>query len=389
MKKPICQIVLPLILLLITGFMPVFGEDINAEIVDLYGEVSISRNGEYLDEYDIDYGTEIYAYDMIQTGPDGYVEIAVETPVSPEVVVKVLENTTLFMDHAVKSQSPQTSFNLQRGAVQTRAAALIQGGQLNIKTDSSVMGVRGTVFSVVTSPDTALLVTCREGKVVCNTDGEDAFIQPGRIYEKETDGAFQLKELNPDDIDSYINQWQKARMDALMINGAVSLEHYANLYLQSAPGFLETFSELESKSDIFKRWQKIIDQGETISMGEATKDKIALSNGIIRLRSRLPMMEHVYYTLYDLTTVINQSSQVKKNLSDTTLRTLQIYEKRKREFMEKITMARYFFKIFIEIDKQASGQGLLPSSDLMEDFLLDEPLFITPPEPGGAGSIRF
>ncbi len=388
MKKTIYQIAFSTVLILGIAATPVFSQ-ITAEIVDLYGEVTISRNGEFLDEYDIDYGTEIKAHDMIQTGPDGYVEISVETPVSPEVTVKVLENTTLYMDHAIRQQSPQTTFNVQRGAIQTRAAALIQGSQLNVRTDSSVMGVRGTVFSVVTSPDTALLVTCREGKVACTTDGEDSFIQPGSIYETEPDGSFSLKELNPDDIDSYIGQWQQARLDALMINGAVSLEHYANLYLQSAPGFLETFSELDSKREIFRKWGEIIDKGETLSMGEATKDKISLSNGIIRLRSRLPMMEHTFYTLYDLTNIFNDSREVQNNLSDTTVRTLQIYEKRKREFMEKITMARYYFKIFIEIDKQASGQGLLPSSDLMEDFLLDEPLFITPPAPATPGSTYF
>ena len=388
MKKPIYQIVLSLFILLGLTVSPVYSE-ISAEIVDLFGEVSISRNGEIMDEYDIDYGTAIKAHDIIQTGPDGYVEISVDTPVSPNVSVKVLKNTTLYMDHAMKQQSPQTTFNIQRGAIQTRTAALIQGSQLNVKTDSSVMGVRGTVFSVVTSPDTALLVTCREGKVACTTDGEDSFIQPGNIYETEPDGTYILKELNPDDIDSYIDQWQQARIDALMINGAVSLEHYANLYLQSAPGFLETYAELDSKKEIFKKWGEIIEKGETLSMGEATKDKISLSNGIIRLRSRLPMMEHTFYTLYDLTNILKSSSEVQSNLSDTTERTLQIYEKRKKEFMQKITMARYYFKIFIEIDKQASGQGLLPSSDLMEDFLLDEPLFITPPAPATPGSTYF
>ena len=381
MKKTICQIALPLLLLLIVSAFPAIAE-VTAEIVDLDGTVSISRDGEFLNEYDIDYGTVIYPYDTIQTGPDGYVEILIDTPVSQEVSVRVQENTTLFLEHAFKNQSEQTTLNLHRGAVKTRAAALIQGGQLNIRTDSSVMGVRGTVFSVTSSPDTALLVTCREGKVLCTSDGQDASIEPGRIYEKESDGSYSLQELDPDDIDSYIAQWQKARMDALLINGAVSLEHYANLYLQSAPGFLETFTELDSKRDIFRKWQKIMKDGESLSMGEATKDKISLSNGIIRLRSRLPMMEHIFFTLFDLTAAMDNSPRLKSDLSETTIRTLQIYEKRKTEFQVKLAVARFYFRVFIEIDKQASGQGMMPSSDLMGDFLMDEPLFITPPEPG-------
>ena len=380
MKTSLVYRALLLLLLLLASVSVAFAE-IRAEIVDIDGSVSISRNGEFLDEYDVDYGTEILAYDIIQTGSDGYAEIAVVTPVSPEVSVRIMENTTLFMEHVIKKQSPETSINIQRGAVQTRAAALIRGGQLNIKTDSSVMGVRGTLFSVVTAPDTSLLVTCREGKVLCSTNGEDSYIQPGSIFERRSEGNYTIKELPSDQIDSYVDDWKQERLDALMINGAVSLQHYADLYLKSAPGFLETFAELSSKREIFNKWEEIIRKKESVSMGEATRDKISLSNGIIRLRSRLPMMEHIYYTLYDLTAIMDESQQIRKDLSETTARTLQIYKKRQVEFREKLTLARYYFRIFLEIDRQASGQSLMPSSDLMEDFLLDEPLFITPPTP--------
>lgn len=380
MKTNQYHILLLSLIILATVAFPAASE-IRAEIVDLTGDISITRNGEFLDYDEIDYGTKILAYDIIQTGPDGYAEIAIETPVSPDVIVRVMEDTTLFMEHAMKKQSPQTSINLHRGAIQTRTAALIQGGQLNIKTDSSVMGVRGTVFSVVTAADSSLLVTCREGKVQCSTDGRDSYIKPGTAYEADSAGDTETISLDPEKIDSYIADWKQIRLDALLINGAVSLDHYANLYLQSAPGFLETFAELSSKQDIFHKWERIIEKNESISMGEATKDKISLSNGIIRLRSRLPMMENIYYTLYDLTAIMDRSDQVRMGLSETTIRTLQIYDKRQNEFKEKLALARYYFRIFLEIDKQASGQSLMPSSDLMDDFLLDEPLYIAPPEP--------
>jgi len=380
MKTKHYHILLLSLIIQLTAVFPAISE-IRAKIVDLDGDISISRNGEFLEYDEIDYGTEILAYDIIQTGPDGYAEIAIETPVSPDVIVHIMEDTTLFMEHVIKKQSPQTSINLHRGAVQTRAAALIQGGQLNIKTDSSVMGVRGTVFSVVIAADSSLLVTCRDGKVQCSTDGKDSYIQPGSIYEADSKGDIETKSLEPEKIDSYISDWKQIRLDALLINGAVSLNHYANLYLQSAPGFLETFADLSSKQDIFQKWERIIEKNESISMGEATRDKISLSNGIIRLRSRLPMMENIYYTLYDLTAIMDQSDQVRMKLSETTIRTLQIYDKRRNEFKEKLALARYYFRIFLEIDKQASGQSLMPSSDLMENFLLDEPLYIVPPEP--------
>jgi len=376
--------ILILLFYLVVSFT-LWGE-VSAEIVDLDGEVMVSHNGVFLDKSEVDYGTILYPHDILQTGESGYAELSIKTPVSSEITVKVMEGTTLFIDHVLKKQNPETSLTLQRGAIQTKAATLIKGGGFTIKTDTSVMGIRGTTFTVTTSPDTAMLVTCREGEVVCTTNGSDTAIQPGKVYETNPEGQINLRDVPPEKLDQFTKDWQKARLSALKINAAVSLEHYANLYLQVAPGFLESYAELSSKQDIFKKWEKIINEGNTISMGEATKDKIALSNGIIRLRSRLPIMEHVFYTLYDLTALIKSSSENEGDLSDTAKRTLLIYNKRKKEFIEKLTMARYYFKVFLEIDKQSSGHSLMPSSDLMDDFLLDDSFFITPPVPGQMGS---
>ncbi len=370
------------ILLCLTLTVPL-SADVSAVIVDIMGEVQVSRNGSFLNESEIDYGTELYTHDILHTGPDGYVELSLETPVSPDISIKVMEGTTLFIEHNLTRQSQKTTLNLHRGAVRTRAATLIRNGEFNVKTDSSVMGIRGTTFTVNTAPDTAMMVSCREGKVVCTTDGEDAFIQPGKIYETSSSGQAAIRALAAEEIDDYTRSWNEERMEALMINGVLSLEHYANLYLQTAPGFLESFTELDSKQEIFRKWEKIIEKGQTMSMGDATKDKIALSNGIIRLRSRLPVMEHVFYTLYDLTDIVGKSPGQTERLSKTAGRTLQIYEKRQNEFIEKLTLARYYFKIFLEIDKQSSGHSLTPSDDLMDDFLLDDSFFVVPPAPGG------
>ena len=100
-------------------------------------------------------------------------------------------------------------------------------------------------------------------------------------------------------------------------------------------------------------------------------------------------MEHIFYTLYDLTALMKSSGGDWGEISDTAERTLLIYDKRKREFSEKLTRARYYFKVFLEIDKQSSGHSLMPSSDLMDDFLLDDSFFISPPAPVQPGRNNF
>ena len=343
--------------------------DITAVIVDLDGEIAISRDGIFLNDWDIDYGTELESHDIIQTGADGYIELSIESPVSPDLSLKVMQNTTLFLEHSVKSQKAETSVTLHRGAVQTRAAALIKGNSFNIKTETSVMGIRGTTFTVTQSPDTSILVSCREGKVICTTKERDSGIQPGTVYETNPSGQFRVKDLEVDNIDRYTQQWQKARLDALKINGAVSLEHYATLYLQIVPKFQNAYEELESKEAIFSKWEKIIEEGRSLPMGEAVQDKTAVSKGIIALRSSLPMMKHSYFTLYDLSPIMEESGW--KNLTETTESTMVYYKKTQQGYLEKIIKAQYFFKIFLEMDRQSSPFGEDEGGSLLDDFLMD------------------
>lgn len=361
---------------------PSLWAEVSAVIVDMGGEVMVSRRGVFLDPADIGPGTELSLHDILQTGADGYAEISIDSPVSPELIVNVMNETTLFLEHTLKKQNPETSLILHRGGVQSKVSALVQGAAFYVKTNSSVMGVRGTSFSVRTAADSSILVSCRDGKVVCTTNDEDSYIQPGSVYETDSNGQYRLVKISPSEINSYTGDWTDARLDNLLVNGTVSLEHYANLYLQTAPGFLESWSELSSKQSLFRKWEGIIEEGRTMSMGEATMDKITLSNGIIRLRSRLPLMEHIYYTLYDLTRIMDESGTGSIELSDTAERTLLIYHKRQEEFLEKLTQARYYYRIFLEIDKQSSGHSLTPSSDLMDGFMMDDNFFVTPPAPG-------
>ncbi|MDC7233588.1 MAG: FecR family protein [Spirochaetales bacterium] len=369
-----------LFLILLTLLPASLWAEITAVITEISGDVMVSRKGIILDRTET--GTVIGPHDILQTGPDSFAAISIQSPVSQELSIRVLEGTTLYLDHALKKQNPETSLTLHRGGIEADIKALAEGASFNIITNSSVMGVRGTSFAVSTAADTSILVSCREGKVVCTTNDEDSFIQPGKVFEQDPNGQYRLVNVPPADIRSYTDQWKRARQGALREEGSVALENYANLYLQNAPGFLESWSDISSKQSLFRKWETIMEEGKTMSMGEATKDKITLSNGIIRLRTRLPLMEHIFYTLYDLTEILESEEDAAPEISDTAERTLLIYHKRQDEFIEKLTKARYYYRIFLEIDKQSSGHSLTPSSDLMNGFMMDDSFFITPPAPG-------
>lgn len=368
------------LILLILLHTPLWAE-VSAVIADYSGEVIISRKGEYLDPSDLAPGSKMAPHDILQTGSGGQAELSIISPVSPEISIRIREKTTLHIEHTLNKQNPETSLVLHRGGVDSSITPLVPGASFTIRTHSSVMTVKGTSFSVLTAADGSILVTCLEGKVVCTRGDEDSYVQPGKVFETSPNGQYRIVSVPAGDVETYTRAWLGSRRESIRNQENLSLEHYANLYLQTAPGFLESWSELSSKQSLFNKWEKIIEEGVTMSMGDATKDKITLSNGIIRLRSRLPLMEHIYYTLTDLTEIMSREPPEEKELSDTAERTLLIYHKRQEEFLEKLTQARYYYMIFLEIDKQSSGHSLVPSSDLMEGFLMDDSFFITPPAP--------
>lgn len=356
---------------LIYSFTSVLHAQVSATLVDFDGELMISRNGEFLPEYEIDYGIELYTYDILQTGRDGYAEIEISSPVSSEISVKVMESSTLNLEHRIKSDGGETSINLHRGAVQTRAAALIQGGNFSIRTQSSIMGVRGTTFTVSTTPDDSLLVSCREGKVACSTNGSDSLIQPGKIYEAAGGDSSRTLSVSAENIDSFTDEWKSLKFEALLIDGALSLENYSNLYLKSAPRFLDAYDEIISQKDTFLKWEKIVASGSKVSTGEAVRDKAVVNRGIIALRSSLPMMRKAYFTLYDLIYVMDNSNTKWKKLSSNTEDTIAVFRKSQEDYFEMITLAQYFFKLYIEMDRQSSPFKDSDDMDLLSDFLND------------------
>jgi FecR protein len=357
--------------ILIYSFTSVLHAQVSATLVDFDGEVMISRNGEFLSEYEIDFGLELYTYDILQTGRDGYAEIEITSPVSSEISVKVMASSTLNLEHRVKSNGGETSINLHRGSVQARAATLIRGGNFNIKTQSSIMGVRGTTFTVSTTPDDSLLVSCREGEVSCSSSGSDSLIQPGKIYEAAAGDRPRTVPVSAENIDSFTEEWKSLKFEALLIDGALSLENYSVLYLKSAPKFLDAYDEIIAQKEIFMKWEKIAASGSKVSTGDAVRDKMAVNRGIIALRSSLPMMRKTYFTLYDLIYIMDNSNVKWRDLSSTAEKTVTVFKKNQEDYFEMITLAQYFFKLYIEMDRQSSPFKDSDDMDFLSDFLTD------------------
>lgn len=352
-----------LLLLLAAG---IFSQDMNQRAVILYleGSVDISRNGDYLDWADVDMGTEIENYDLIETGSDGYVEIEVSTPVSPGVTLKIQPDTTFYYDTKKVSGSTKTSFQLLAGSMGMKVQKLYNDSELDIQVNNSVMGVRGTEFMVTSTVDGSTLVTTTEGRVSCKNDaGEEWFSTPGTVCQTTDNGQYREVAVAVDQVESYRVNWQKERIDILRSNLSVSLNHYTELYNNYYNRFDRSWRNLESKDDIFQKWAGYIMNGNRPSMSEAVLSKQSVSREIMELRSVLPIFQHTFYVLEELGKAYNEGYG--QNISRQRKTLLNHYFDNYRETRRRLTKSLFYFRIYLEMGKR------ITNSDYNTEGLLD------------------
>lgn len=345
-------------------------------------ELKLSRKGKFISAEELNPGVKVYPYDVIRTGAEGFADFLVKTFSGNTVEIRVGGDSIFFLEQEITKREQITGINLIAGSIQSRFTNQERHDGFVIKSgDFSVAaGKDRASFTVHRAVDSSILVTCRDGKVLCQDKRGCYSLGPGTIYEIDEQGHGVVLSLSVDETGSYTFEWQRKHKEGLKSRCGLLLEYYTELYLQTAPVFLEAFNELKTRQELFYKWEDITEHRQIVSMSEATRDKIALSNGMIRLRSTLPSMERIFYSIQFLAGG-TKSDLDEAGLTETARKILAIYEKRKKEFEKKLTQARYFFRIFMEMDRQSSGQNLMPSSELVNSTLLNDSFFIMPPSP--------
>lgn len=372
-------------LIFLTISIGLFSQSTEAVILYMEGTVDITRNGEYLDWTNIEIGTVLENYDMIETGSDGYVELKVSTPVSPAVTLKVFEDTSFYYDTKKVQGSTKTSFQLLTGSMGMKVQKLYDNKQLEINVNNSVMGVRGTEFTISSTYDGSTLITTTEGKVSCKDEsGSERFSIPGVICETDDNKRYREVNVPVDQIDHYRDKWMTARLEILKSNALFSIRHYASLYNQYYPRFDRSWQSLESKNDLFTKWNSYMQNGTRPSMSEAVLSKQSVSREIMELRSVLPIFQHTFYILHSLEDFHNQGyGQGSLNIGMSQEQVFRHYTDNFQETRRRLTKSLYYFRIYLEMGKiitnsEYNTEGLLDSITSGSNMLMGPP---TPNKP--------
>ena len=134
MKTRFSKTVLFLLLLLLSAAVPVVAVD--GDVVYTYGRVLVHSNPETVPA---EIGMPVGQGDVIETGRDAMAVISLVAGAE----IKLRENTTLALDNLGRN----VSVRLTSGSVFSRVNRQLVSG-FSIKTETAVMGVRGTEFFV-------------------------------------------------------------------------------------------------------------------------------------------------------------------------------------------------------------------------------------------------
>jgi hypothetical protein len=273
------------------------GESIG-KITYLDGTLEIERDEEPLNPKLVKQGLALENFDLLVTGDDGEAELQISSPRSPPSTIRVAPGTRFSLEIGRAGGREQTSVGLMIGSVTLKCAKLSGSQSVKVQTDTALMGVRGTTFTVTSAASGDLLVDCDEGEVEC-TDAQGATqrANPGEAVEMLVAERFRRVPVPPAGLAEYRRNWQIERLAALRARAGTAIQELAVRYVPLLAQFNRDFASLETARTTIDRWRSEDRAGRIGALAETTAQLRALGPALKRLRGELVPLERIHARL--------------------------------------------------------------------------------------------
>ncbi len=308
------------------------------------GDVSIVRNGD--DVSGVAIGSDVQNFDMVKTGADGLAELSLDAPSVPHITVKLSSNTQFSLETSTLQGKQQTTIGIIGGQIALKVAKLTGDQAVSVKSDSAVMGVRGTSFTV-TAPETGdILVTCDDGDVAVTDDqGKELHAQPGTVVEKQPLVLFRASAVAAADLDTYRGTWSTQRAQFLQQNAFRLIQANARLYNRLVRELDTENAELLRSQSILSKWADEDRRGRIGTRGEVIRERLAIGGQLARMRRTQFQLERVSFRLPRLQALHDAGTGV--GTIDPGLTTAQFFaqvQSQRRDVAQKLALTRYVAK---------------------------------------------
>ncbi len=304
MKKAALAFFLPLLLASADGSG---SQDQIGETVYTEGDVSVVRDGAPLSSDEVVIGLPIDNFDFMKTGDDGNAQVKVTTNRAAASTITVSPDTQFTFELSTLQGRQSSSVNLISGSLSMKVSTLTGDQDLDVQTENTVLGVRGTEFAVTTSEAGDVLVTCSIGDVSCRTEnGTEYHAIPGTVVENQADGPFHTIPVAASDTETFRASWVEQRRAFVRANAARLIQASAARYGQLRASYDRDYAALMRQRSIIDKWRTEDRRGGMGVAREVERDKRAVGATMLRLRKTQFLLERVYFRLLRLKTLHDQ-----------------------------------------------------------------------------------
>jgi hypothetical protein len=282
------------------------------------GKVGVVRAGSSLKGVGL--GTKIWDNDLVQTGRNSSAEVSFDPAAGLKGSIKVKQGSSFYLKIAdLGSGGKGTTVDLMTGNIDTSVKRSAPENGFQVKTQTASMGVRGTVFTVVTSVRGGVIVTCDEGEVSCADldgegnplpDGSSASAIPGQAVTKSPGEAFKAVPVATGDYASFRDRWIADEVEVFRANPVVTVQKLEQRYSALASGFSKAIKALR-KSKTLAKWLASDASGATYDPmdPQVMREKKEIYPLIIGVYKDARVFELVYYRVSDALDLIPASQQ--------------------------------------------------------------------------------
>jgi hypothetical protein len=313
--------------------------------------VSLERNGAAMDSFEI--GQDVESFDVVKTGSDGLAELEISSPQLPAMKVKVSSETQFSVEVSTLKGKQQTTIGIVGGSVSLKVAKLSSAQEVNVRTDSAAMGVRGTDFTVTAPPTGDVLVTCDEGEVICTDDqGRELNAIPGTVVEKRPSELFRTVPVAAAGLEAYRTQWRLERLQFLRANALPIIARNVRLYTALSRELNLEAAELSRSRTIISRWADEDRSGRAgrgqRAQAQLLRERRTIGALLVRMRRTVFQLERVEFRIERLQALHERG--VGAGTLDGGVTTTQFFERFQRErndVDQKLAQTRFVTKMFV------------------------------------------
>jgi hypothetical protein len=334
--------------------------------------VEIDRNRETIPSWDVFIGMGVENYDLMRTDNTGYAEVELDSPRSAPSIVRISPNTSFYFEMNKIGRNDTTTIGLITGSLSVKVAKLSGRQEVEVATESAIMGVRGTDFAVTLSPAGDILVTAEEGRVSCIDDsGGELFAEPGTVVEKRPGELFREVPVAVSDLETFRRDWYADRLEVFKGNALGAIKFYAGRYLELKSRFDSAFGNLQDNRQILRKWYEEDRRGQIGGHMDSMREKKELIGELLELRKILYIFERIYFRLIELEGYYREGygrGQIEPGLSSAAF--FNRFDREKQELGERMAELRYITKLYAKRNNGNFPTDLLEQGE--EEFFGDE-----------------